>query len=175
MSIKESTRFLDFSKPFIDATKKVFETMVFTTLECGKPALKEGVSPYGDVTVLMGLNGKVKIDSMELPFRGMMVISFPMPTYLKIASAMLMGEYTSYSKEIGDVGAEISNIVTGNAKRTLRTLGYMIDMCIPSTVEGKDYKISYPEQTKIVMIPIKCNHGEFFMELTYQDSNLKEI
>lgn len=143
MALQENERFLEFSRPFIEASKKVFETMIFTKLDCGKPSLKESVTCYGDVTVLMGLNGKVKIDSVEMPFRGMLVLSFPMTTYLKIASAMLMTEYKEFGPDINDVGAEITNIITGNAKRTLRTMGYLIDMCIPSTVHGKDYAISY--------------------------------
>jgi chemotaxis protein CheX len=174
MAIQESTRFLDFSKPFIDATKNVFETMVYTSLECDKPSLKNTSVSYGDVTVLMGLNGKVKVDSVEMPFRGMLVLCFPMATYLKVASAMLMSEFKEFGPDINDVGAEISNIITGNAKRTLRTMGYLIEMCIPSTVHGKDYVISYPNQSKIVVIPVKCSHGDFNIELAYQDTSLKE-
>jgi chemotaxis protein CheX len=162
-------RFIAFSKPFIDGIKNIFETMVFTTITPTKPQIKGDQVMLGDVSVAIGLNGKITINQEVLPFKGMLVLSFPYSTYVKIASSMLMAEYTEFCEDIKDVGAEISNITTGSAKKYLREMGYLIDMSIPSTVIGENHKIQYPAKTQVVVIPFEGTCGKFFMELCYQD------
>lgn len=163
-------KFLTFSKPFVDAIKGVFETMVFSPLTPQKPVMKERSTSKSDIYVVMGLNGLVKSeDGKERVFKGMMVLGFPKETYVKIASAMLMAEYTDYNDEIKDVGAEIANITTGNAKKILSQIGFKIEMSIPSTVIGDACHIEYPKGTNVIEIPFQGNVGIFFMELCYQD------
>jgi chemotaxis protein CheX len=143
--------------------------MVFSTLDLGKPRIKDNQLALGDISVLMGLNGVVKVGDANMQFKGMMVLSFTEKTYVNIAQAMLSQEFSSYNDEIRDVGAEIANICTGNAKKFLRQMGYAIEMSIPSTVVGQNHQIQYPLGTQVVVLPLKSTHGDFFMELCYQD------
>jgi chemotaxis protein CheX len=99
----------------------------------------------------------------------MLVISWPYETYFKVASAMLMEEYTEYSDEISDVGGEISNMIMGNAKRTLSEMGYTSNMAIPSIIEGQNHSLKYPTGTTVILIPINSAHGQFFMEVCYRE------
>lgn len=164
-----NANFLEFSKPFIDAAKNVFETMVFTKLEPGKPQVKKGNISKGDVSAVLGLSGTVTKDGMEKTYRAMLVISFPYETYIKVASAMLMENYTEFNEEIRDVGGEICNMVMGNAKRDLSGIGYTTNMAIPSIIEGQGHTIKYPENTTVVVIPMNSAHGEMFLELCYAE------
>ena len=82
---------------------------------------------------------------------------------------MLMEEYTEINDSNSDAGAEISNMITGNAKRYLTALGYKIEMSIPSTILGPNHEIKYPSGTFVVLIPIDSQHGRFYVELCYQD------
>jgi chemotaxis protein CheX len=174
MSNPSNERFLTFSKPFIDAIKNVFTTMVFSDLTPQAPQLRPpGEKAKGDISIVMGLNGNIKVGEILQPFKGMMVLSFATPVYLKVSGAMLMGEFKEYNEEIRDVGAEISNITTGNAKKVLRNMGYLIDMSIPSTVVGSNHEIQYPGNTQTVVIPFDSNHGTFVMEICYQDVDKK--
>lgn len=148
--------------------------MVFTELSPQNPQLrKTGEKAKGDISIVMGLNGNVKVGELLQPFKGMMVLSFSTAIYLKVSGAMLMGEYTEFNDDIRDVGAEISNITTGNAKKVLRNMGYIIDMSIPSTVVGINHEIQYPGNTQTVVIPFDSSHGTFVMELCYQDLEKK--
>lgn len=169
--MSEMKRFLDFSKPFIDATKNIFETMVFTKIEPQKPSLKDSGVSKGDVSAVLGLSGTYTQGDVNTSYRAMLVISFPYETYCKVASAMLMEEHATYNDEISDVGGEICNMIMGNAKRDLGTLGYSTNMAIPSIIEGKNHSIRYPNDTTIVLIPIHCDHGPFYMEICYKDFN----
>lgn len=156
-------QFLSFSGPFIDAMKVVFETMVFTKIDAQKPRIKQDGKTTADISAILGINGICK----DQEVKGMLILSWPIETYIKIANAMLSEEHTSFNNDIADVGAEIVNMIFGNAKRTLTDMGYTLDMSIPSTVGGKDHYISYPQKTTTVIIDIISAHGPFFLELCY--------
>lgn len=163
-----NAQFLEFSKPFINASKVVFETMIFTKIDPSKPSLKKDDVSRGEISAVLGISGKyASPEEGEVEVRGMLVLSWPKDTYIKIANAMLMESYEDFNDEIADVGAEISNMIMGNAKRDLKEMGYSLDMSIPSMISGKDHTISYPSGVTVILIPIMSAHGEFFMELCY--------
>lgn len=164
-----NTNFIEFSRPFIDAAKNVYETMVFTKLEPQKPSIKKTSISCGDVSAVLGLNGEVDKNGVKVAYRAMLVLSWPYQTYFKVASAMLMETFSEFDKEIADVGGEICNMIMGNAKRDLAVLGYTSNMAIPSIIEGAGHTIKYPERTNIIMIPINSAHGEMYMELCYRE------
>jgi chemotaxis protein CheX len=87
-----------------------------------------------------------------------------------MSSAMLEAEYTEYDREIKDVGDEICNMISGNAKKDLSALGYSSSMAIPTMIEGKDHKLNYPDGTTIVYFPIHSDLGEFVIEICYSES-----
>jgi chemotaxis protein CheX len=170
MSLANSN-FLEFSKPFIEAARNVFETMVFTKLEPGKPQVKRGNISRGDVSAVLGLSGMLTKNGEERSYRAMLVLSFPYDSYVKLASAMLMEEFTEFNEEIRDVGGEICNMIMGNAKRELAGLGYSSNMAIPSIIEGKDHSIKYPDGTTVILIPIRSAHGPMYIELCYAEGD----
>lgn len=170
-----TNNFIEFSKPFVEVSKNVFETMVFTKLETNKPTVKEGCTSKGDISAILGVSGVLSKDGVDKPYKGMLVISWPYETYIKIASAMLMEEYTEYCDEIADVGGEIANMVMGNAKRNLAEMGYSSNMAIPSLIEGPGHNLTYPSGTPVILIPINSAHGPFYMELCYsEDAEIDE-
>lgn len=161
-------KYVQFARPFIEATKEVFSSMVHSPISPQRPTLKQGTHSHGDVSAIIGMSGTFEDGEKSNEFKGQFVISFPMETYLKAASAMLMEEYTEYNDEIADVGAEICNIIIGNTKRELSEMGFKIEMAIPSTVMGKDHKIKYPTGVHVVLIPVESKHGIFFMEICFK-------
>ena len=162
--------FIEFSKPFVEAAKNVFETMVYSKLETQKPSIKKDNISKGDISAVLGMSGELDRTGHKSTFRSMLVFSFPYETYFKVASAMLSETYTSYVPEIHDVGGEIVNMIMGNAKRDLKTLGYTSNMAIPSMIEGKDHTIKYPSGTTVILIPIASAHGNMFLELCYTEA-----
>lgn len=161
--------FIEFSKPFIDAIKNVFETMVFTKLETQKPILKKGEPAKGDISSILGLNGEIDKNGTKFQYKAMLIVSFPYETYFRVASAMLGESYTTYVSDIHDLGGEIVNMVMGNAKRDLKSMGYSSNMAIPSTIAGQGHSINYPAGTHVVLIPFKSAHGEVYMEICYSE------
>ena len=158
--------FLAFSKPFIDGAKNVFESMVHTKLLPGKPKIKTSSDLLSDLTSFINVSGELQ----GTPYQAIMVISWPYDSYIKMSSAMLQEEYLEYTNELKDIGSEICNMITGNAIRDLKGLGYSCGMAIPTTIEGKDHKLSYPRGTTIIYFPIESNHGNFVIEICYSES-----
>jgi chemotaxis protein CheX len=163
------SHFIEFSKPFIDASKNIFETMVFTKLDPQKPCMKKDSISKGDITAVLGLSGELEKNGSKVQYRAMLVISFPYQTYFQMASTMLGETYTEYVPDIRDLGGEIVNMIMGNAKRDLKTLGYTSNMAIPSIIEGKGHSIIYPANTHVILIPINSAIGEFYMEICYNE------
>lgn len=167
--MQTTTNFVQFSKPFIDALKETFSLMVQTQITAHSPEIKNTSIARGDISALIGMNGKVFIEEAEKDFKGLLVISWPEDLYIKLASRMLFEEYTEYCEEISDSGAEIVNIVMGNAKNALTDYGFKIDMASPSTVKGKQHQIKYPSNTTVIAITISTDLGDFTLELCYQE------
>lgn len=163
--------FLKFSKPFIDALKETFSLMIQTEIKAHSPKLKTDSLAYGDITAMIGMSGTVVKDSKESPFNGLLVLSWPENIYVKMASRMLMEEYQEFCDDIYDTGAEISNIVMGNAKKVLKEQGFNIGLATPTTVRGKGHMVKYPTNSTIIAVTISCDLGDFTMELCYQETS----
>ena len=162
--------FLDFSKPFIDALKETFSVMMQDEISIHSPSIKTSLMTTGEITSLIGMNGTLtKDDNDQRDFRGQIVISFSEDVYIKVASAMLMEEYTEYCDDISDTGAEIINIVMGNAKASLAPKGYSIGMATPSTIRGKDVEVKYISGTTTIETKIDSSFGSFTLEICYNE------
>ena len=162
--------FLQFSKPFLDALKETFTMMVQCNLTTHSPSVKSSTTAKGDITALIGMNGLLETNGEDKPFKGLMAISWPEEVYIKMASKMLMEEYTEFNSEIADSGAEIVNIVMGNAKAQLANQGFKIEMATPSTVKGKDHELKYPTNTTVIEITCSSECGDFVLEICYQEN-----
>jgi len=164
-------RYLEFCKPFVDGLKNVYSTMIFTEIQHGTPVLKEDAIQLSDYSSVMGINGNFEEEGKDpIPFQGSLVISWPMHTYLKTASKMLMEEYTEYNEEIRDVGMEISNITMGNAKKVVNPLGYKIEMSVPNCVIGENHAVESERGTVTIVIPFESEIGDFYIEINYKDT-----
>lgn len=163
------SQFVKFSKPFLDALKETFEMMVQTTINPHSPKIKDTQTATGDITAIIGMNGKLEKDGEVKDFKGLMALSWPEELYVKLAGRMLFEEYEEYCDDIADSGAEICNIVMGNAKNGLTPLGYKIEMATPSTIRGKNHEIKYPPKTTVIEITLSCDLGDFVLELCYQE------
>ncbi len=163
-------RFVNFSKPFIEATKNVFTTMTSCKMQPGSPVVKVDRKGQGNYSATISISGTVtKEDKTISDYKGILVLSFPKETYLKVASKILMVEYTDFSYDITDVGGEMVNIIMGNTKRELGQIGYTCNMSIPNMVIGDNHHLLYPEGTQVILIPMESELGPFFMEIAYKD------
>lgn len=142
--------------PFINATMNVLETMAFLKSEAGKPYLKKGNVAKGDVTGIIGLTGVAN---------GTISVTFEEQAILQIVSNMFGEEMKSLNHEVSDAVGEITNMISGQARRELEGLGKVFEAAIPSVISGKDHEVVHYTQGPIIAIPFKTEGGNFTIEV----------
>ncbi len=151
---------IEFVNPFLEAIINVLSTMAQTEANPGKPYVKKGSIAKGDVTGIIGLVGEQA--------KGSLSITFAESTILHIAFKMLGEKIEKVDETIADVVGEITNMVTGGAKKILSEKGYKFDMAIPTTIMGKDHAIVHKTKGTIIVVPFKTNSGGFVVEVCFE-------
>jgi len=142
--------------PFIDATLNVLSSLAFTDAHVGKPYLKKDTVAKGDVSGIVGLTGETS---------GTISVSFSKMCITSIVSKMFGEEITEINDEVKDAVGEILNIVSGQARQRLETMGRILKGAIPTVITGKDHSITHITRRPIVAIPFSTNNGDFTIEV----------
>jgi len=167
--MSEMKSFADFSRPFVVSAKKVFETMISPKFKAQRPSIKNDSKSVYDISASIGLAGEKNLGDSKVFYKSLLVLSFELNTYIKIANVMLGESYTEYNEEIQDVAGEITNMIMGNAKKDLVQMGYETNMAIPSIVFGKGHSINYLPSTTVITIPIEIDQGVICMDICYSE------
>ena len=146
--------------PFITATLHVLETMASTKAEAGKPYLKKDEVARGDVSGVIGMTGETK---------GTVSVSFTEKSILAIVSNMLAEEIKELNEEIKDAVGEITNMISGQARKALEELGRPLKAAIPTVIMGKNHTITHVTTYPIIAIPFSTDNGEFTIEVCFEE------
>ncbi len=152
---------VEFINPFLSSILNVLSTMAMLEAKPGKPDIKKSNVACGDVTGLIGMAGKQA--------KGTLAITFTEPVILDITKRMLGEEETNINDTVTDMVGEITNMVSGGAKKILSEKGYRFDMAIPSVITGKDHVISHKSKSPIIIVPFHTKAGEFFIEICFEE------
>ncbi|MBL7179757.1 MAG: chemotaxis protein CheX [Pseudomonadota bacterium] len=142
--------------PFINATLNVLETMAFTKSEAGKPYLKKDDVAQGDVSGIIGFTGEKN---------GTIAVTFDEACILKIVSNMFGEKMTKINNEIADAVGEITNMISGQARKELEEIGKKFIGAIPTVITGKNHKVNTMTKGPKIAIPFKTEAGNFIIEV----------
>ena len=146
--------------PFIDATLNVLGTMASTRAQAGKPYIKKDKVARGDVTGVIGLTGEAK---------GTISVSFSEKSILAIVSNMFGEEIKELNEEINDAVGELSNMISGQARKILEELGRTLHGAIPSVIMGKNHTLTHMTTSPVIAIPFSTDNGDFTIEVCIED------
>jgi len=146
--------------PFIDATLNVLGTMASTRARAGKPYIKKDKVARGDVTGVIGLTGEA---------RGTISVSFSEKSILAIVSNMFGEEIKELNEEINDAVGELSNMISGQARKMLEDLGKTLHGAIPSVIMGKNHTLTHMTTSPVIAIPFSTDNGDFTIEVCIED------
>lgn len=149
-----------FINPFLESTINVLSTMAFVSPVPGKPFLKRDRDACGDVSGIIGLTGSA---------RGSMAISFSTGSILKIVSNMLGEEHHSLDQDICDAVGELTNMVSGDARKRLEKEGFNIAASIPTVVSGEHHSIKHVLGGPSIIIPFDTEEGPFYVDVSLAD------
>jgi len=146
---------VEYINPFIISTIDTFKLMIKIDVKPDKPLLKQGNEPLYDISGIIGLSGNAQ---------GSISLSFPKIVALKTISAMIGSEIKIIGPEITDGIGELVNIIAGNAKQHLTE--YHLNISLPNVIVGKDHYVSSPSGIPTIIVPFKCEFGDFAMEVS---------
>ncbi len=152
---------VEFVNPFLESILGVLQTMASTKATQGKLFLKGDKNAKGDVTGLIGLTGEKA--------KGSLAITFSETAILSIASRMLGEPITSLDDSVADCVGEITNIVTGGAKKLLSEKGYTFELALPTTIIGKGHTITHNTTGKVICVPFETDAGTFVVEVCFDE------
>jgi chemotaxis protein CheX len=145
-----------FINPFLEATIDVLKTMAFVEPIPGKPYLKKDNYAKGDISAIIGMTGAAK---------GSLALTFSESCIVKIVSNMLGEEIKEINGDIKDAVGEITNMVSGAARKKLEAEGFSITAAIPTVVSGKGHSIVHVMGGPSIIIPFTTEHGAFVVDV----------
>jgi chemotaxis protein CheX len=150
-----------FINPFLEATIDVLKTMAFVEPIPGKPYLKKDNYAKGDISAIIGMTGAAK---------GSLALTFSESCIVKIVSNMLGEDIKEINGDIKDAVGEITNMVSGAARKKLEAEGFTITAAIPTVVSGKGHSIVHVMGGPSIVIPFSTDHGPFVVDVCLTES-----
>jgi len=150
---------VEFINPFIASLLNVLNTMAQIKLNPGKPRIKKDEVARGDVSGLMGM--------VSSQTKGSFAVTFDESLALAIMENMLGDKVDKIDNEVIDMVGEITNMVTGGAKRILADKGFDFDMSTPIVVSGKSHTITHKAEGAKLLLPLESPHGSAFIEICF--------
>ncbi len=145
--------------PFINATINVLETMAFVNVAAGKPYLKTDNIAVGDVSGVLGLTGVAN---------GTISVTFEEKCILTIVSNMFGESMESLNHEIADAVGELTNMISGQARRELADVGKVFKAAIPTVITGRNHSITHYSEGPKIAIPFGTEGGKFTIEVCFE-------
>lgn len=152
---------VQFINPFLEGTMEVLKTMAMVEPTVGKPYLKKDNQAKGDVSGIIGLTGSA---------RGSLALSFSEKSILMIVSNMLGETHMEINYEVRDAVGEITNMISGVARKKLESQGYNISAAIPTVVSGKDHTILHVLGGPSIIIPFEVANGAFYVDVCLENT-----
>ncbi len=149
---------VEFINPFLRATVNVIKTMAFTDCNPGKPYLKKEAVAAGDVSGVIGITGETN---------GSLCISFSEACICAIVSTMFGETISQLNNEVEDAVGEITNMISGDARRELAEKGIVLQGAIPSIISGKNHTIKHLTKGPTVAVPFSTPSGDFLIEVCF--------
>jgi chemotaxis protein CheX len=145
--------------PLLESTLSVLSTMAMVEAKMGKPSVKQGSNTLGDITGMIDLSGA--------DANGSLAISFSQAAILDITNKMLGEKITTIDDTVIDAVGEITNMITGNAKRIYAEQGIDFNLTQPSTTLGYDLPLNHSVTGDIILLPFTTDAGKFFLEFCF--------
>jgi chemotaxis protein CheX len=145
--------------PFINATINVLETMAFVNVTAGNPYVKKDNVAVGDVTGVLGLTGVAN---------GTISVTFEEKCILTVVSNMFGETMTELNTEIADAVGELTNMISGQARRELEEVGKVFKAAIPSVITGRNHSITHYTDGPKIAIPFSTENGDFTIEVCFE-------
>lgn len=153
----------DFVNPFLTSLQNVLSMMAQIELVPGKPERKNDDRAHGAVSGLIGMVGAQT--------KGSFSVSFDEPLAIEIMHKMLGERPQGINEDVIDMVGEITNMVTGGAKRILGEKGFDFNMASPVVVYGAEHQIKHTTDGPRIIMPFQHTVGNAYIEICFNSVN----
>ncbi|WP_113908052.1 chemotaxis protein CheX [Aliidiomarina celeris] len=150
---------VEFVNPFLSSLQNVLSMMAQVELTPGKAQLKKDDKARGDVSGLIGMVGPQT--------KGSFSISFEEGLAIEIMYKMLGEKPSEINDDVIDMVGEITNMVTGGAKRILGEKGFDFEMASPIVVSGFNHTIKHRAEGPKLIMPFTHAAGKAYLEICF--------
>lgn len=153
-----------FINPFIYGTIEVMEKMAFVKPNAGKPFAKTDEAARGEISGIIGMTGDAT---------GSLAMSFSESCIIGIVEKMLGEKYTEMNRAVLDAVGELTNMISGSARKLMEKDDLKVVAAIPTIVFGRAHTVRHVIKGPSIVIPFKTDFGEFVIDVCLK-SNVKE-
>ena len=139
--------------PFVDAVRRLFQTMLTLPVTIGSPGLNREARPRHEICGVIGVTGAIA---------GQVVVSMPPSLAASLASELLGDTVEHIDDDCLDAVGEIANMIAGNAKTDFPENEGTIS--VPKVVVGSE-KVAYPDATPVISIPCETDQGPLHIDV----------
>ena len=142
---------------FVQATKKVFQTMLGLEVTFGDPVPSKLPHLANDVSAIIRMTGGVI---------GIVVLSLPVASAERIASSFVGSPVDRKSDDFADALGELVSMITGGAKANFPE--QLVCLSLPSVVMGEGNTVYQPSGSMCVSIPCRSSYGDFAVDVSLE-------
>ncbi len=148
---------------FVEATKKVFQTMLRLEVTFEDPVPSKLPRLANEVSAIIRMTGGVN---------GIVVLSLPVASAEKIVSSFVGSRVDRKSDDFADAVGELLNMIAGNAK--VNFVGEQVSLSRPSVVMGEGNTVQQPSGSVCVSIPCRSSYGDFAVDVSLKKVALSQ-
>lgn len=150
-----------------EIVEKVKESVIntFASICGGAPVCLEQVDESGP---LNGIIGNVAVFNQDYTFS--LMIAIPKETALNISESFLGMELPFESNDMGDLIAEIGNILAGDVAANIEKVGFRGQSSLPTATRGSDLTLFMPNKPPSAKMKFNSDCGEFVLNMALSES-----
>ncbi len=144
--------------PFLEAASNVLQTMAMIKATPGKPFIKKDGTAMGEVTGIIGITGD---------HTGSLSISFSKSCIATVVTNLFGTTVTEVNDEVCDAVGELTNMISGDARRRLEAQEVMLQGGTPTIVSGKEHSVTHIHDGPYLAVPFETPSGQFTVEIAF--------
>lgn len=148
---------VEFINPFLQAVIDVLTTMAQVIPTPGKPFLKESNFARGEVSGIIFVTGYAN---------GSIALTFPAECATVIVGNMLNEDLRELGPDVYDGVGELTNMISGQARKGLAAAGMKFHAGIPKVLHGKGHILVHPTKGPVLGIPFSTPFGDLTVEVS---------
>ncbi|MDE3075337.1 MAG: chemotaxis protein CheX [Chloroflexota bacterium] len=152
---------IELVQPYLTAARDVIAKEIGSSVVPGRVALKKPPASTEDISILIGVTGKVQ---------GVLMLMMPIRTALGIVGRMSGTEFPEMDEMAQSAIAEMANVISGRAGIELAAGGAETTISPPTVLMGGKGGTISTLNIPIFSIPLQTEFGEVALEVALKET-----